>query len=305
MALRKKMLPLAAIAAGLIAGTGLLAIASSLRTSWPLDLRVAEGPISDAQRRLAFDGIRVNGDWDPVLRRRGGLDMALVPAGCFRMGSTDAELAIALDSCDRFYGRGGCPHDFPAAEQPVHEVCFARPFWLGRTEVTNREYGSSSSTDASAMFRGPDWPRESVTWQEAQDFCLGRRLRLPTEAEWEYAARGPDGLIFPWGNEFDLAKVVSGRLSPENVGFHEDVVSWVGAYDLSGGIAEWMADGNGANPFEIPADPRRSAADEPRAVRGGSWFSFAAFMLRAAQREAFDPGYRSSVVGFRCGADFE
>ena len=299
--LRKRFFLLAAIAAGT-----LLVIAAWFGLGWRPGIGAAsEGPLSDALRQGAFEGVRRNEDWEPVFQRIGGLDMALAPAGCFQMGSADAELAVARDSCDRFYGLGRCPFDFAAAEQPVHQVCFDRPFWIGRTEVTNREYGSSSSTDMVGMYRGPNWPRETVTWSEADHFCRARGLRLPSEAEWEYSARGPDGLIFPWGNEFDLERAVSGRLSPEAVGFHREIVSWVGAYDLSGGIAEWVADWYGAYPALSTVDPSGPAAGRQRGVRGGSWFSFAAFMLRTAQREPVDPQYASSVVGFRCGADFE
>jgi formylglycine-generating enzyme required for sulfatase activity len=284
----------------------LLAVAAWLWLGWQSGIGdVSEGPISQARRQRALDGVARNDDWEPVFQRIGGLAMALAPAGCYRMGSTHSELAVARDSCDRFFGQGRCPFDFAAAEQPVHPVCFDRPFWIGRTEVTNREYGSSSSTDMVAMYRGPDWPRETVTWSEADEFCRIRGLRLPSEAEWEYAARGPDGLIFPWGNEFDLERVVSGRLSPEQVGFHREVVSWVGAYDLSGGVAEWVADGYRPYPAPLAVEPATPAAEDQRVVRGGSWFSFAAFMLRAAQREAFGPEYASSVLGFRCGVDFE
>lgn len=260
------------------------------------------GTVPEAVMRVAIAGVDRNAEWTPVVRVVGGLAMALVPSGCFAMGSTDAELEAAVDSCERFYGRGKCPHDFASMEQPVHRVCFETPFWIGRTEVSNREYGSSSSTDMETMYRGPHWPRESVNWDEARRFCAGRGLRLPTEAEWEYAARGPDGLIYPWGNEFDLEKVVSGRLSPEDVGFHRQVVSWVGAYDLSGGIAEWAADA--VAPYSL----HPSTADLSggmRVVRGGSWFSFAAFLLRGAHREAFEPDHATSVIGVRCAGDLE
>jgi len=289
-----------------VAGAVLLAVAWWIwpgRDTWMAP--APEGPILETDRRLAFDGVHRNAEWRPILRRIGGLDMALVPSGCFRMGSTDAELAVALDSCDRFYGGAGCPVDFAGAEQPVRQVCFDRPFWIGRTEITNREYGSSSSTDMIAMYRGSNWPRETVTWQVANDFCRSHGLRLPSEAEWEFAARGLDGLIFPWGNDFDLERVVSGRLSPEDVGLHRDVMSWVGTYDMSGGIAEWVADWYGPYGEESALNPVGPAEGDQRVVRGGSWFSFAAFLLRAAHRQAFDPGYASSVVGFRCAGDFE
>ena len=295
---RKQLLLLGSIALAV-----LLAVFRQGVRVWALR-STSEGPISESDRRLAVGGVNHNADWEPVLRLIGDLEMALVPAGCFRMGSTDLELAVAFESCERFFGAGRCPHDFAAAEQPAHEVCH-RPFWIGRTEVTNRQYGSSSSTDMVAMYRGPDWPRETVTWKEAEAFCRARQLRLPTESEWEYAARGPDGLIFPWGNAFDPEKVTSGRLSPENVGHHKGITSWAGTYDQSGGVAEWVDAWYATYPSESPTMTAEPAANEQRVVRGGSWFSFAGFMLRSAHREGLDPGYASSVVGFRCAADFE
>lgn len=238
------------------------------------------------------------------MRRIGGLDMTLVPAGCFTMGSTDTQLAEAQDSCDRFYGAGRCQHDFPASEQPAHEVCFLRPFWIGLTEVTNEEYGSSSSTDEVAMYRGPVWPRETVTWKQASDYCASLGLRLPTEAEWEYAARGPDERIYPWGDGFDLDRLISGRLSPEDVGLLEQGASWVAALDMSGSIEEWVSVRFGPYVAEAQVDSSGPEQGSPRITRGGSWFSFAAFFLRSAYREPRDPEYASSVVGFRCARDF-
>jgi formylglycine-generating enzyme required for sulfatase activity len=289
-----------------ILGT-LAAIAAGLH--WlPMTPRVSDlrsRPLSGEERRRAQDGVRRNEDWAPVVRKINGVIMSLVPSGCFSMGSSDSEVAAAVDSCDRFFGEGKCPYDFAATEQPVHEVCFERPFWIGRTEVTNRDYGSSSSAGGSGVFRGSAWPRERVSWDEAATFCAVHGLRLPSEAEWEYAARGPAGWIYAWGNDFDLEKVISGRLAPSDVGSARDAVGWVGTYDMSGGVAEWTADW--LAPYE--GGPRRNPSDAPgsgrRVVRGGSWFSFAAFFLRTAQREGYDPGLTSSVIGFRCAADFE
>jgi iron(II)-dependent oxidoreductase len=302
---RRKILLLGAFAASAVVCASLLA---AISWTWlgrpPWGRTVLEGPISEGQRRLAFDGVDRNADWKPVLRRIGGLDMTLVPAGCFTMGSTDAQLAEAQDSCDRFYGAGRCRHDFASSEQPAHEVCFRRPFWIGLTEVTNEEYGSSSSTDEVTMYRGPAWPRETVTWDQAHQYCTSFGMRLPTEAEWEYASRGPDERIYPWGDGFDLGLVVSGRLMPEVVGLLEQGASWVAALDLSGSIEEWVYDKLGPYVAEAQVDPSGPEQGSLRITRGGSWFSFAAFFLRSAYREPHDPEYASSVVGFRCARDF-
>ena len=286
----------------LLAAGAVLLVAALAAGAWLLRERARSAPPPAAVLERARAGISRNRDWQPVVRRMDGLDMALVPAGCFTMGSTDRQLAVAQDSCERFFGSGKCTVDFAASETPPHEVCFDAPFWIEATEVTNRLYGSSSSTDMVAMYRGPNWPRETVTWQQAADFCAARRARLPAEAEWEYAARGPDGLIYPWGDEFDLEKLISGRLSPANVASVPAGASWVGAFDLSGGVAEWAADAYAPYPQAGASTP---ASGQDRVTRGGSWFSFAAFLVRAAHREPTGPATANSTIGFRCARDLD
>lgn len=262
-------------------------------------------PLPESVLRRARQGISQNADWEMVLRRLDGLDLVLVPAGCFTMGSTESQLLEAVDSCERYFGPGRCKVDFAGSETPDHEICFDDPFWIGETEVTNRQYGSSSSTDMINMYRGPKWPRETVTWQEAVQYCQAHNARLPTEAEWEFAARGPDNLIYPWGNEFDLEMVISGRLSPQNVASMPAGASWVGAYDLSGGAREWVADWYAPYSAKNAIDPQGPANGEERVIRGGSWFSFAAYFVRTAQRESTAPDSANSTIGFRCARDLE
>jgi formylglycine-generating enzyme required for sulfatase activity len=262
-------------------------------------------PIQASRLQLASAGIKHNVDWQPIIRRLDGIEMALVPAGCFEMGSTDLQLAVALDSCNRFYGAAKCPVDFSQIEQPSHQVCFQQPFWIGVKEVTNRLYGSSSSTDRIAMYRSPSWPRETVTWAQAEGYCRARGARLPTEAEWEFAARGPDNLIYPWGNDFNPDYLISGSLSPGATGVKKQGISWVGAYDLSGGVEEWVADWYAPYNEATETNPTGPVDGEQKVARGGSWFSFAPFMVRAAHRVPYEPDYASSVVGFRCALDLD
>jgi formylglycine-generating enzyme required for sulfatase activity len=219
------------------------------------------------------------------------------------MGSTGDQLHEALDSCERYFGPGKCKVDFAGSETPAHEVCFENPFWIGETEVTNRQYGSNSSTDMTNMYRGPEWPRETVTWDEASQYCLTHGARLPSEAEWEYAARGPSNLIYPWGNEYDLSKVISGRLNPEDVASTPGGMSWVGAFDQSGSVEEWVADWFAPYTAGSTTDPQGPAAGQMRVLRGGDWYSYSGFFVRTTQRDAQTPDTANSTIGFRCVRD--
>jgi formylglycine-generating enzyme required for sulfatase activity len=260
-------------------------------------------PLKESQRILAVQGVTTNAAWTSIIRNQNGLDMVLVPAGCFQMGATDAQLQEAMTSCHKFYGSNDCPQNFED-EQPPHQVCFSNPFWFGLTAVTNRQYGSSSRRNSESPSRGSTWPRETVNWQQAVDFCEKRGARLPTEAEWEYAARGPDAPIYPWGNEYDINKATLRKISPAPVAKKPEGASWVGALDMSGGIGEWVSDWFGAYPFEPQTDPSGPSKGEFRIVRGGDFFAHASFFVRTSFRDAKDPEFATSSVGFRCASEF-
>lgn len=263
-------------------------------------------PIPQAKVLQAQRGIGKNTDWEPALHHINGLDWALVPAGCFTMGSTDKQIAEASGSCNQFSGSDNCRDELSAKEQPAHQVCFEQLFWIGLTEVTNQEYGSSSSTDMVSMYRAPNWPRETVTWQEAQTFCESHDARLPTEAEWEYAARGPDAFVYPWGNTFDpLYREQAEMLNPQAVASVCVDVSWVGARGMGGNVMEWMADWYGPYSALAQVNPSGTFGGEKRIARGGSWASYASYLIRTAQRNPFDADYASSTLGFRCVRDFD
>jgi formylglycine-generating enzyme required for sulfatase activity len=167
--------------------------------------------------------------------------------------------------------------------------------------VTNAQYGSFGA------FRGQNRPRESVSWFEAAAFCASRGGRLPSEAEWEYAAKGPDDLPFPWGSTFDSLLVIDGQ-DPEgstaDVGTRPDGGSWVGALDMSGNVWEWTGSIYHSYPYD-PNDGREdtepSNQDRP-VVRGGSWIS-AQEKLTTTYRERSLPTYRDNLIGFRCVLD--
>lgn len=239
-----------------------------------------------AVQALAHAGVTRNDDWTPYSEEVNGVQMALVPAGCLQMG------AIAGNSDER----------------PVHEVCFDEPFWIDVYEVTNEQFGSILCADFSA---DPDQPRICVDWSDALAHCEARGARLPTEAEWEYAARGPDGLMYPWGDAFAENNAVWGYNSdrkPAEVGSKPEGVSWTGAYDLSGNAWEWVSDWYSETYYATLADgvvnPQGPAGGTYHVLRGGSFLHGSADSLRAAYRGGVRPVPEAVDDGFRCARSY-
>ena len=253
--------------------------------------------------------------WQPtIVVDAFGVEMVEVPRGCFMMGSVAG-----------------------ADEQPVHEQCFDMPFTIDRYEVTQRQFTELDGVMSEDFaFSGEARPVESINWFEARDFCTLRGVRLPTEREWEYAARGPDSLTYPWGNVLIAENVAYNRVESQGTA---DVVnadgsparpggaSWVGALDLSGNVFEWTStryddldysqqtlDLQALFPYPYrPDDGRetdetREAFDQRvseqafytmRVVRGGSWF-ITDTNLRGASRYGYSADYVNDSNGFRC-----
>jgi formylglycine-generating enzyme required for sulfatase activity len=238
-------------------------------------------PILTILQRASTPVVR-NSDWTPVEQEFGGVRMVLVPAGCFEMGSTDGS-----DN-----------------EKPVERQCIDKPFWIDKYEVRNGQFQQLGGVAASrSQWTDTNRPRENITWLEARNYCEQKRSgRLPTEKEWEYAARGPDNLIYPWGNEFVAENVVySGNSSNQTatVGNRPGGVSWVGALDLSGNVWEWVSS---LYLLPYPYDPMKAEDLDDRryrVVRGGSWF-VTGTGLRAAYRGSLNPTDENSNLGFRC-----
>jgi iron(II)-dependent oxidoreductase len=224
------------------------------------------------------DAVRDNAAWSPRIEMRLGAPMAYVPPGCFTMGHA--------------HGRRD--------EAPEHTQCFPRGFWIDQTEVTNAAYGSAG------RFEGADRPRENLTWFEARDFCAARGGRLPTEAEWEYAARGPSSLLYPWGDRLDSQALVydanaGNQTAP--VGSRPAGASWVGALDMSGNVLEWV--NSQYRPYPYTADDGREDLfdpDAPRVYRSG-WGSYISHGVSAPIRFHGLPTMRDWFIGFRCAAD--
>lgn len=240
---------------------------------------------------LALDGVSQNSDWLPVEQDFDEIAMVLVPVGCFMMGSE-----IGQDD-----------------EKPVHQQCFDEPFWIDKYEV---KWGDFIRLDGQKgrpnHFIGDNRPVESITWHEARDFCELRGGHLPTEREWEYAARGPDNLTYPWGNEWNPNNVVrSGNSSGAtmNVDSIPLGTSWVGTLNMSGNVWEWVSTIYDQEQFPYPymandGRENKNITGGSRVLRGGSWSDYAQEAFLSFRRFSYNSTNWNNGWGFRCARPF-
>jgi len=226
-----------------------------------------------------------------------GAPMVLVPAGEFPMGSEQGD----------------------DDEQPVHRV-YLDSFYLDTFEVTNGRFAKF----VAAIQSEPPWgfadqetpvvhaeqPVRWVNWLEATGYCLWAGKRLPTEAEWEKAARGTDGRVYPWGNEpptptqavFGLKEGGADTVSP--IGNRDKGKSPYGVHDLAGNLYEWVTDWYDEAVYTpIPTiNPRGPTEGTTKVQRGGSYLN-SPYRLRSSFRTKGDPTEHDPNVGFRCAQD--
>jgi formylglycine-generating enzyme required for sulfatase activity len=214
-----------------------------------------------------------------------------IPAGCFLMGRDPA--------VEKGYER----------ELPQHKVCIAKPFYLGKTEVTQAQWEAVMGSNP-AGFKAPDYPVEQISWEAIQIFIqkLNQKegcecYRLPTEAEWEYAARAGTTTIYHFGNDPALLKEYAWYA--DNSGDKTHAVAQLkpnpwGLYDMHGNVREWVADLFDAHYYQASPqdDPAGPASGQYRVVRGGSWYSDADY-CRAANRHDDSPVDQNDRFGFR------
>lgn len=273
--------------------------ASGLRLEGTSTITPTPDPVA-----LAETGVTENAQWMPFVQEFDEIEMVLVPAGCFQMGSTDKQIEAFVDEMP-----WRSPKDF-LDEQPAHEICFEEPFWIDRHEVTQGDFVRLGGTQENGEATGDRRPVEEITWFEARDFCELRGGRLPTEAEWEYVARGPDALIYPWGNEWDPAVVNYGfegfGEGPVDVASFPDGASWVGTFDMAGNVWEWTSSLYTEYPYD-ENDGREASTgtrtDVFRVLRGGPWFGGQTYFI-TSDRDASHPHYWMSDYGFRCVLDY-
>ncbi|MFQ5900196.1 MAG: formylglycine-generating enzyme family protein [Thermodesulfobacteriota bacterium] len=234
-------------------------------------------------------------------------DMVLIPAGEFIMGSDEVDK-------EALHLQFGMPRPLYLNEHPAHKVMLD-DYYIDRYEVTNRKYkefiNDTGHTAPSHWINtiyypagSAEFPVSPVTWYSADAFCIWAGKRLPTEAEWEKAARGTDGLRFPWGDEFDEKKANALGLYGDltKAGLFEEGVSPYKVYDMAGNVSEWTSDWYKPYPDNDFKD--EDYGEVYRVARGGGWggighYSFDYF-YRTATRIPLKPSWSFYDVGFRC-----
>lgn len=228
-----------------------------------------------------------------------GMEMVYVAAGEFQMGAYE-------------------DNEYQYSDNPKHTVTLDA-FWIDKTEVTNAMYmqcvlqgpclepADFSSAVHKEYYANPaydDYPVVFVDWDDARTYCRWAGRDLPTEAQWEKAARGPDGLIHPWGNNNPTASLANfgGYVGDTKmVGSYPDGASPYGAMDMAGNVAEWVADWYDTEYYRTGPvnNPPGPVSGDYKVVRGGSW-SYQSYGIRTYFRMYNDPSDHIQDIGFRC-----
>ncbi|MEP7153317.1 MAG: SUMF1/EgtB/PvdO family nonheme iron enzyme [Nitrospira sp.] len=231
-----------------------------------------------------------------------GREMVQISEGPFVMGSRD--------------------NDSDPDEKPEHQV-YLKSYFFDRHEVTQDAYARFSKmtkrlTRKIEVFEGdpakllkPESPMIAVTWDDAEAYCKWAGKRLPTEAEWEKAARGEGKRRYPWGEEFVVGYA---NIDGDEDGFRylappgsfESGRSPYGIYDMTGNVGEWVADFYDENAYRKSSyrDPKGPDLGEQRVIRGGSWRETKR-NVRSSKRFQAKPWRHDITVGFRCAKDIE
>lgn len=221
-----------------------------------------------------------------------GMTLIYIPEGEFIMGSDNQDPDAAED------------------EKPQHKV-YLDAYWIDKTEVTNGMYNQCLDAGVCTLpvlpsqefFNEPNQPVQGLAWTQAVDYCEWVGRRLPTEAEWEKAARGTDARLFPWGNTLldeDTANYDFLFNQFMDVGSFPSGASPYGVMDMAGNVWEWTSDWYSEDyylnsPYENPTGPE---SGNIKSIRGGAWNTVLR-AIRVTNRHWAFPG-RDDILGFRC-----
>jgi serine/threonine-protein kinase len=242
------------------------------------------------------------------------MQQVLVPEGCFNMG-----------------GNSATDPDVDDSELPAHQVCLT-PFWIDVYEVTNEAYqafvdaggytdpqwwsedgwrwlqtnGFAGPENRGDSFNGALQPRLNLSWYEADAYARWRGGRLPTEAEWEYAARGTQQRLYAWGDGYQLGYTIINEISrggvaptaPNEVGSKTTDRSWSGAFDMVGNVCEWVNDWLTPYTADAAQNPTGAETGMERVIRGGSYIS-SPVTARLVVRSGRTPESRAQTCGVR------
>ncbi len=251
-------------------------------------------------------------------------EMIHIPAGSFIQGLTDAQIDAAYQDCIESelpqHVKALCWHRTSEKYRPN---VYLDEFYIDKYEVTNAQYDECvdagyctspsprSSNMRTAYFDDPtyaNYPVIYVTWYGANTYCQWMGKRLPTEAEWEKAARGENGMLWPWGNSFsqERTQIRPGGMAPDTsdtirVGSYPGGASPYGAMDMVGNVMEWVADWYDKEYYDIAPtrNPEGPPSGEKKVIRGGSWNSNA-YSARPSARAPASPSEGYFDIGFRC-----
>lgn len=300
--------------------------------------------IVPTQRTASGQGAQI-----PALLQGKTTLMQRIDGGTFTMGTDINEVARAVDECVNTWG-GRCQLADGQDSSPPHSVTVS-PFMMEVTEVTYDQYlAFLNSVDAgmgpnrhrngcagtlciatrneepnsniifdSVNYRvNPaivNFPVVGVTWYGAQSYCESIGRRLPTEAEWEHAARGPNNWLYPWGDTFDTTDRARtnrpqedvANQGPRTVGSYPANAN--GLFDMAGNVAEWVNDWYSPTYYTQQAqstqpDPQGPVGGTEKSVRGGSWDT-PPFFVRSVHRQSWEPNGNTLWIGFRCVAEID
>ena len=274
---------------------------------------------------------------DTRTRPLDGAVMVYVPAGEYTMGSAKDQMGYILQLCEvddfRIFGEDARCFSTEFADETPARIIALDGFWIDRTEVTNKQYErcvdagtctppTMNTSYTRATYYGDsaydDYPVIWVGWDQAADYCHWVGARLPTEAEWEYAARGPESRLFPWGDTFDGTRLNycdascelgtadhstdDGYPDTAPVGSYPSGVSWCGALDMAGNVREWVSDWYGPYQGGKQEDPTGPDSGSLLVSRGGSWFDVPT-NVRSEKRGQNTPDFSVYKLGMRCVKD--